>query len=143
MDIRTLTPGYAVSPQIAVEDLPAIAAAGFTTVICNRPDAEVGPELSCAAIRDAAEAVGITFIPLPLDQETLTPDNGIRQVEAIADATGPVLGYCRTGTRSTVIWALGQAGKMPVDEILAKAAEAGYQLDHLRPALEHLAASRG
>ncbi|MGD9862623.1 MAG: TIGR01244 family sulfur transferase [Pseudodonghicola sp.] len=142
MDIRTLTPGYAVSPQIAVEDLPAIAAAGFTTVICNRPDAEVGPELSCTAIRDAAEAVGITFIALPLNQETLTPDNGIRQVEAIADATGPVLGYCRTGTRSTVIWALGQAGTLPVDEILEKAAAAGYQLDHLRPMLEHLAAAR-
>ncbi|MGE4327509.1 MAG: sulfur transferase domain-containing protein, partial [Pseudodonghicola sp.] len=61
----------------------------------------------------------------------------------IADATGPVLGYCRTGTRSTVIWALGQAGTLPVDEILEKASAAGYQLDHLRPALEALAASRG
>lgn len=142
MDIRTLTPGYSVSPQLSVEDMPAIAEAGYTTVICNRPDSEIGPEQSCAAMRDAAEAVGITFIPLPLDQTTLTPENGIRQVEAIADATGPVLGYCRTGTRSTVIWAMGQAGKLPVDEILTKASAAGYELEHLRPMLEALAASR-
>ena len=143
MDIRPLAPGYAVSPQISVEDLPAIAEAGFTTVICNRPDAEVGPEQSSRAMRDAAEAVGLSFVALPLSQETLTPDNGIRQVETIADAPGPVLAYCRSGTRCTVIWALGQAGKLPVDEILQKATEAGYQLEQLRPALEQLAASRG
>ncbi len=143
MDIRALTPGYAVSPQISVADLPAIAEAGFTTVICNRPDAEVGPEQSSRAMRDAAEAVGLSFVDMPLVQETLTPENGLRQVETIADATGPVLAYCRTGTRCTVIWSLGQAGRMPVDEILQKAAAAGYQLDHLRPALEALAASRG
>ncbi|MDX2484037.1 MAG: TIGR01244 family sulfur transferase [Pseudodonghicola sp.] len=142
MDIRPLTPGYAVSPQIEVTDLPAIAEAGFTTVICNRPDSEIGPEQGSRAMRDAAEAVGLTFVALPLDQQTLTPENGIHQIETIADATGPVLAYCRSGTRCTVIWALGQAGQVPVDEILSKAAKAGYELDHLRPMLEHLAASR-
>lgn len=143
MDIRTLTPDYAVSPQIAVEDLPAIAEAGFTTVICNRPDDEVGSEIACAAMAEAAAAAGLTFLTLPLVQSTLTPDNGLRQVGMLAEATGPVLAYCRSGTRSTVIWALGQAGTLPVDEILEKATAAGYELEQLRPALEALAASRG
>ena len=112
-------------------------------VICNRPDAEVPPELGSHAMRDAAEALGLSFAALPLVQETLTPENGVRQLETIADATGPVLAYCRSGTRCTVIWALGQAGQMPVDEILQKATAAGYQLDGMRPALEQLAAARG
>lgn len=141
MDIRTLTPDYSVSPQISVEDLPAIAQAGFTTVICNRPDSEVGHDQASAAIATAAEAAGITYKVLPLVQDTLTPQNAERQREMIEAADGPVLAYCRTGTRCTVIWALGQAGRMPTDEIISRAAKAGYQLDNLRPALEQLAAA--
>ncbi|GAA6199576.1 TIGR01244 family sulfur transferase [Aquicoccus sp. SU-CL01552] len=139
MDIRPLTPGYAVSPQIDADDLPAIAAAGFTTVICNRPDPEVGPDQSCATMRQAAEAAGLTFSELPLVQETLTPENAARQRDMIEAASGPVLAYCRSGTRCTVIWALGQAGRMPTDEILQAATKAGYQLDGMRPVLEALA----
>ncbi|MDF1716133.1 MAG: TIGR01244 family sulfur transferase [Antarcticimicrobium sp.] len=139
MDIRPLTPGYAVSPQIDAGDLPAIAAAGFTTVICNRPDTEVGPDQASTAIRQAAEAAGLTFSELPLVQETLTPENASRQRELVEAAGGPVLAYCRSGTRCTVIWALGQAGRMPTEEILQTAARAGYQLDGMRPALEYLA----
>jgi len=139
MDIRALTPRYAVSPQIDVEDLPAIAAAGYAAVICNRPDSEVGEEQSSAVMRQAAEAAGLRFEVLPLVQETLTPENAARQRALIDGAEGPVLAYCRSGTRCTVIWAMGQAGQMPTDEILRQAAEAGYQLEGLRPALEHLA----
>ena len=57
----------------------------------------------------------------------------------LGEAKGPVLAYCRSGTRCTVIWALGQAGRMPTEEILQTAARAGYQLDGMRPALEYLA----
>ena len=136
MDIRPLTPRYAVAPQIDAADMAAIAAAGFTTVICNRPDDEVGPEQSSDTMRRAAEAAGLRYEDLPLVQETLTPDNAARQREIIEGAEGPVLAYCRSGTRCAVIWALGQAGRMPVEEILQKTAAAGYQLDGLRPALE-------
>ena len=139
MDIHPLTPRYAVTPQIDAADMTEIAAAGFTTVICNRPDDEVGPEQASDTMRRAAEAAGLRYEVLPLVQETLTPDNAARQRGIIEDADGPVLAYCRSGTRCTVIWALGQAGRMPVDEILQKAAEAGYQIDGLRPTLEALA----
>ncbi|MFD2854865.1 TIGR01244 family sulfur transferase [Seohaeicola zhoushanensis] len=121
------------------EHLPAIAAAGFTTVICNRPDAENPPPLQAAEMRKAAEAAGLKFEVLELTHQTMTPANIARQKAMIEASDGPVLAYCASGTRSSVIWALGQAGEMPTDEIFATTARAGYQLDHLRPAVEQLA----
>ncbi|MFV1531447.1 MULTISPECIES: TIGR01244 family sulfur transferase [unclassified Phaeobacter] len=135
MDARTLTPRYSVSPQISVEDLPQLAEAGFTTVICNRPDAEVPPCHQAEAIRAAAEAQGLRFEVLPLTHQTMTPENVAQQQAFIEASEGPVLAYCASGTRCSVIWALGQAPVMPVDEILAATAQAGYQLDGLRPTL--------
>ncbi|MGI3168460.1 TIGR01244 family sulfur transferase [Pseudooceanicola sp. C21-150M6] len=135
MDIRQITPRYSVSPQIAPEDMAAIKAAGFTTVICNRPDAENPPEWQAAAMQAAAEAAGLTFTYIPLTHQTMTPDNIALQASAAAAAT--TLAYCASGTRSTVIWSLQQAGEgAPADEILATAAKAGYDLSGLRPRLE-------
>lgn len=140
MDIRPLTPRHAVSPQITPEDLPAIKAAGFATVICNRPDIENPPGLRAEAMRAAAEAAGLGFHVLELTHQTMTPENIARQRALIEEAQGPVLAYCASGTRCSVIWSLGQAGHMPVEDILKATAQAGYQLDQLRPALEDLAA---
>ena len=142
MDIRPLTPHYAVSPQISPEDLPLIAEAGFSAVICNRPDAENPPEWHAAAMAEAAQAAGLQFHNLPLTHQTMTPENVARQRDLIDAATGPVLAYCASGTRSSVIWSLGQAGHLNTDEILAATAQAGYQLDQLRPALDAMAANR-
>ncbi|MEM8731410.1 MAG: TIGR01244 family sulfur transferase [Pseudomonadota bacterium] len=135
MDVRQLTETYSVSPQIAVEDLAGIAEAGFTTVICNRPDEEVPPSHQAAAIAAAAEAQGLTFQLLPLTHQTMTPDNITRHRAFIDGSEGPALAYCASGTRSTIAWALGQAGDLPVEEILTRATKAGYDLDRLRPAL--------
>ena len=142
MDIRPLTPHYAVSPQISPEDLPLIAEAGFSAVICNRPDAETPPKWHAAAMAEAARAAGLQFHNLPLTHQTMTPENVARQRDLIDAATGPVLAYCASGTRSSVIWSLGQAGHLSTDEILAATARAGYQLDQLRPALDAMAANR-
>lgn len=137
MDIRQITPRYAVSPQISPEDLPAIKAAGFTRVICNRPDAENPPELQAAAIGAAAQAAGLDFVVLPLTHQTMTPENIALQTDAIDTAEGPVLAYCASGTRCSVIWSLGRAAEgMAADEILATTAKAGYDLSGLRPRLE-------
>ena len=143
MDIRPLTPRYAVSPQIDPEDLPRIAEAGFTTVICNRPDAEVPPSHQAAAIRAAAEAAGLQFEQLEITHQTMTPENVDRQKAMVAASEGPVLAYCASGTRSSVLWALGAAGEMPVDDVLETARRAGYALDNLRPTLDAAAAQRG
>lgn len=135
MDIRPLTPTYAVSPQIAPADLPAIKAAGYTTVIDNRPDGELPPDLHTDAMRHAAEALGLTFIANPVIGGALTADNVVAQAAAMAAAKGPVFAYCASGNRSSVVWALSQAGHRPADELIAIPARFGYQLEHLRPQL--------
>jgi uncharacterized protein (TIGR01244 family) len=142
MDIRAITPDYAVSPQIDPEDLPAIAAAGFRTVIDNRPDAEIPPSHHAARMKAAAEAAGLTFVFNPVVGGALTEANVEAQRAAIAAAAGPVLAYCASGNRSSVVWALSQAGTRPVDDLIGLPARFGYQLEGIRPMIEALARRR-
>ncbi len=139
MELRPLSPHYLVSPQISAEDIEAIADAGIKLVICNRPDEEVPESHQAEAIRIAAEARGLRFETLALTHQTMTPANVSRQASLAASTDGPVLAYCASGTRSSIVWALGQAGSMSADQILSSLSAAGYQLDALRPTLEQLA----
>ncbi|MEX0309819.1 MAG: TIGR01244 family sulfur transferase [Tateyamaria sp.] len=140
MDLRQITPAYFVAPQLDPADMPAVAASGITTIICNRPDIEVPPALQANAVEAAATATGLTFHRHPLTHQTMTPENVSQQMALADDATGAVLAYCASGTRSTVVWCLGQAGKMPTDAILQAARAGGYDLDALRPTLDAVAA---
>jgi uncharacterized protein (TIGR01244 family) len=139
MEIRPLSPAYAVSPQIAPEDVAAIAQAGYRMILCNRPDAEVPPALQSTAIRAAAEAAGLAFVDNPVTHQTLNMDMVDVQSRAIAASDGPVLAYCASGTRSSIVWSLGQAGTLPTDDIIAATAKAGYDLQGLRGQLDALA----
>ncbi len=139
MDIRALTPDYAVSPQIEPADLAAIRAAGYTVIIDNRPDHEIPADLHTDAMRAAAEAEGLIFVANPVIGGQITMENVTAQGDALAAATGPVLAYCASGNRSSIVWALANAGDRPVDELIGIPARFGYQLEHLRPTLEQLA----
>lgn len=139
MDIRPLTDSYSVTPQILPEDIPAIAAAGFTTVICNRPDAENPPEWSAEALRPAIEAAGMALVVNPVVGGALTMDNVDAQRAAIDGASGKVLAYCASGNRSSIVWALANAGRMPVDDLIAPGAKYGYQVAQFRGLIEDLA----
>ncbi|MEC3860384.1 TIGR01244 family sulfur transferase [Mesobacterium sp. TK19101] len=130
-----LSDRYSVSPQISAEDIPSIKSAGFSTIICNRPDFEVPPDLQADTIRAAAEAAGLRFEVLPVTHQGMTPQTIARQMELTEASDGPVLAYCNSGTRSSVVWALGQVGKMSVDDILTATRNAGYNLDGLKPTL--------
>jgi uncharacterized protein (TIGR01244 family) len=143
MDIRHLTPHYAVSPQIDPQDLAAIKAAGFTTIIDNRPDGEIPGHLQTPAMQAAATAMGFAFVVNPIIGGALTEANVTAQAAAISAASGPVLAYCASGNRSSVVWALASSGSMPVDDLIGIPARFGYQLEHLRPQLITLAAGRG
>lgn len=138
MDIRQITPNYAVSPQIAVEDVPALVAAGFKTVICNRPDSEVPVTHQEAALKAAVDAAGLAFRSNPVTHGALTPEIILEQRSTYEGSDGPTLAYCASGTRSSIVWALGQAGDMSPDEILTALMQAGYQLEQLRSQLEAL-----
>ncbi len=136
MEIKHLTPDYAVSPQLAPADLAEARTKGFTTIVCNRPDEEVSADLHSHAMRAAAEAEGLRFVVNEVRNGALTEANVTEQRRALDEADGPVLAYCRSGTRSAVVWALGQTDRLTADEILRAAAEAGYALDGIRPQIE-------
>lgn len=143
MDIRPLTEGYAVAPQIDPQDAAGIAALGYRVVICNRPDAENPPELQAEAIRQAVEAAGMRFVMNDFAGPGMTRDHVAAQGAALDGAEGPVLAYCASGTRSTIVWALSQAGQLGPDEMIAAAARQGYQIAGLKPQIEAMAAARG
>ena len=142
MDIRPLTPDYAVSPQIEPADLAALKAAGYVCIIDNRPDGEIPPHLHADELRRAAEAMGFVFVANPVIGGMLTTENVTAQRNAIAAATGPILAYCASGNRSSVVWALALAGTRPVDDLIGLPARYGYQLEHLRPQIEALAQAK-
>ncbi|MCW8842420.1 MAG: TIGR01244 family sulfur transferase [Rhodobacteraceae bacterium] len=136
MDVRKLTETYAVAPQITVDDIPALAKAGFTHVICNRPDDEVTPDFQADALRAATEAAGLTFVYNPVSGTGMTPENVAAQAETLAIENATVLAYCRSGTRSAFVWGLANATTLSPDTILSAAAAAGYDLSSLLPYLE-------
>lgn len=138
MDIRALTPAYAVSPQVAPEDFAAIKAAGYVTVINNRPDAEIPAHLHTDPMRAAAEAAGLTYVVNPVIGGAITEGNVVAQRDAIETSPGPVFAYCASGNRSSVVWALAHAGKLPADDLIGIPARFGYSLEWLRPTLEQV-----
>ncbi len=142
MDIRQITDRYFVAPQIDVDAMVPLAEAGFTTIICNRPDAEIPPNLQASEMEAAAADAGLDFHRLELTHQTFTPDRVAQQREIVDAAPGKVLAYCASGTRSCIAWALGQAGTRPTDEILAAARAGGYELDNIRPTLDAIAAQQ-
>lgn len=140
MDLRKITDTYTVTPQIEPSDVATLAEMGVKTLICNRPDNENPVPLQAAAIQAEAEAHGIAFVFNPFSGMAMTQDNVDEQVDAIAASEGPVVAYCASGNRCTIVWAFGAAGHVPVDDIIKIATSHGYQFEQLRPALEAAAA---
>lgn len=136
---RHLTENFAVAPQIALEDLEDLKAQGFQTIVCNRPDGEVPDELSAAAVERACKELGLNFVLNPLSHGSLTMEHIDRQRQA-AQSDGPVLAYCASGNRSSILWGLAMAGEYSTDDILSRTANAGYNLQALVPQIESLSA---
>ncbi|MBF9033452.1 TIGR01244 family phosphatase [Rhodobacterales bacterium HKCCE2091] len=132
MELRPITEGYSVASQIEPDDIAALAEAGVTTLICNRPDAEVPPSLQAAAIQAAAEAAGIAFVYNPVIGTGMTHQSIEEQADAIDGSEGGVVAYCASGMRSSLMWAFAMAGRQSSDEILATVARAGFRMDHLK-----------
>lgn len=136
MDIRPLDEALSASPQIAPEDLPAIAAQGFRSVISNRPDGEEPGQPSAEDLRQAAEAAGLAFAHVPVVGGAISDQDVADFREALADLPQPVFGFCRTGTRTTTLWALAHASDTDAKNLISTAKTAGYDLSGLLPRLE-------
>jgi uncharacterized protein (TIGR01244 family) len=125
---RRVTDSFEVSPQITPDEARAAAAAGVVLIINNRPDGEQPGQPTNAEIEAAARAGGADYLYLPVVGRP-TPDQAKAQAAAVAAANGPVLAFCRSGTRSITTWALGEAAAGHDKAELAKlAADAGYDL---------------
>lgn len=131
-----LTPDLSVSPQITAKDLEVAASSGFRSVINNRPDGEASDQPRSDELAAAAQRLGLEYRHIPIVPGQVSPDQVAAFKAALTDMKGPTLAFCRTGTRSTTLWALASAGEMEPQAILGAASAAGYNLEGLRPQLE-------
>ena len=138
--IRQVTPGFSVAGQLSREDIARAAAAGFRTLVNNRPDREARDQLSDAEARAAASKAGLAYHFFPFAGP---PPPGVvaETADLLEQAQAPVLAYCRTGTRSITAWAMAQAltGAQRPEAIIDLANGAGYDLSGAREALDRLA----
>ena len=132
---RRVTDQYSVSPQIGVADLEEAARQGFRLVVNNRPDGEDPAQPSGRDIEAAATEAGLAYVHIPV-RGGPTPEQVDAHRRVIAEADGPTLAFCRSGTRSIVIWAVGEllSGAKSRDELVRLGREAGYDLSGVLPA---------
>lgn len=131
MDVREVSAGFAVAPQIQPADLSVLAEQGFAGVICNRPDGEEEGQPSIAEMRDAAQESGLAFHHIPVSGGEF-PGAAIAAFRAVRRGTeGRVLAYCRSGTRSITLDTLANPDDIEPAERLSRAAAAGYDLTNL------------
>lgn len=132
------------SPQITLEQVAAAREMGIALIVNNRPEGESDDQTDGVAIEAAARAAGIAYVAIPVTHAGFAEWQVAAMADALGQAQGPVLAYCRSGTRSTLLWALAQAtmGENP-GVIAAKAAAAGYDIAPVRAVVDMLAAKQG
>lgn len=131
MDIRKVDDGFAVAPQFQPQEMQQVAEQGYVAVMCNRPDGEEPGQPSIADMRAAAEAAGLAFHHVPVAGGAF-PAAALEEFAAIRrDTDGPLLAYCRTGTRCITMETLANPEGLSVDSRLERAEAAGYDLSGL------------
>ena len=139
MDIRKLTDAMFVAPQISVGDVAEAAQSGIRLIINNRPDDESPDQTPGAEIAAAAAQHGMAYAAIPVTHAGFSQPQVEAMAQALDSADGLVLAYCRSGTRSTNLWALARASQGDSPGVLtALAADAGYDLTPIRPLLDML-----
>jgi sulfide:quinone oxidoreductase len=128
MDIRTITDELSVAPQITAQDVAALKAAGFRSVICNRPDGEASDQPCCREIEDAVTAAGLAWRSQPVQSGGITREDAAAFAALLKELPKPVLAYCRSGTRCAALWSVSEATHRPLQEILERTQAAGYDM---------------
>lgn len=140
-DFRQLAASVWASPQIDLSDVANAAAAGFALVINNRPEGESPDQAPGADIAAAVRAAGMDYCAIPITPGGFSREEVDAMAKALAKAKGPVLAYCRSGTRSTLLWSLASASAGDDPAAIAEAAlQAGYDISPVRAFVESLAA---
>lgn len=141
-DFRRINDSFAVAPQLDPADLALAAQQGFVAVVNNLPDGEQDGQPTGEEMARAAAEAGLAYAAIPVTHAGFSA----HQIEGLADvmarANGPVLAYCRSGTRSANLWALTRAkAGDEADTLIEQAAGAGYDIGGLRPLLDQLSGS--
>ena len=138
---RSVTNDLMVSPQIGLDAVAEAKALGVTLIINNRPEGESEDQVPGADIEAAAHAAGLEYVAIPITHSGFSQPQVEAMVAALQGAEGKVLAYCRSGTRSTLLWALAESaqGGDP-DSLTNMAAKAGYDLSPVRPLMDMLKA---
>jgi uncharacterized protein (TIGR01244 family) len=138
---RSITTDIMVAPQISVDAVAEAKAAGVALIINNRPEGESDDQIPGADIEAAARAAGMEYIAIPITHSGFSQPQVMAMVAALQGAQGKILAYCRSGTRSTLLWALAESaqGGDP-DALTNMAAKAGYDVSPVRPLMDMLKA---
>lgn len=131
-----------VAGQIADADVDSLRDAGIVAIINNRPDGEEAGQPSADEARRFFEEQGFSYHHVPVTMDTLGPEV-VEDFRAVLNqASGPVVAHCRSGMRSTLLWALAEAryGSQSAEAIMAQAKSAGYDLTSAQGLLEQIAA---
>jgi uncharacterized protein (TIGR01244 family) len=138
---RSVTNDLMVSPQISLDAVAEAKALGVTLIINNRPEGESDDQVPGADIEAAAQAAGLEYVAIPITHSGFSQPQVEAMVAALQGAEGKVLAYCRSGTRSTLLWALAESaqGGDP-DSLTNMAAKAGYDVAPVRPLMDMLKA---
>ena len=149
MTFKRLSPSFSAAAQLTEVDVASAAQAGFRTIIDNRPDDEEAGQPRAADMEAIAKRHGVAFVHIPVTSGAISEADVAKMTAALAHSPGPALGYCRSGARAAMMWALTQVGEASTDSLLKAAAEAGYDLSSIksrlvaRPAAPAGAAHRG
>lgn len=138
---RKVTDTFYASPQITAEDIAEASGLGVRLVINNRPEGESEDQTSGAVIEEAARAAGMDYVAIPVTHAGFSEPQVSAMAQALEKTDQPILAYCRSGTRSTLLWSLAEAsrGKNP-QKLAAQAANAGYDVSPVRAMIDMLAA---
>jgi len=141
---RKLTDTVFASPQIGLAEVAEAKALGVSLIVNNRPEGESDDQTPGDEIAAAARAAGIDYLAIPVTHSGFSETQVQAMSAALAQAKGPVLAYCRSGTRSTLLWALAEASRGANPAVIAaKAAQAGYDISPVRALVDMLAAGKG
>ena len=132
MNLKPLSPDFSVTPQIEAADIAELAARGFQSIIGNRPEGEAPDQPAWSSLAVEAERQGMSARQIPVVPGQISPDDVRRFAEALRDLPTPIAAFCRTGTRSAMLWAFANPNGLSVDERIATAAAQGYDLAPLR-----------
>ena len=128
MDLRKITENFSVSPQIEAADVPAIAAAGFRSILCNRSNDEEPGQCCFEEVAEAAGAAGIEVRTVPISSGMVRAEDMAAFRAALEQMPRPVLAYCRSGTRCTMLWSIAHYEEMAPEDILDLTSKAGYDM---------------